>query len=89
MPYKWPVPALLQASLMLRLALDAAPHNFQLMLSLMHCLEALGAGSMALELYKRCDIKPTFPDPLLFSVSVLRSSTLWWWVAASPVQELH
>jgi len=64
----WPVPALLQASLMLRLALDAAPHNFQLMLALMHCLEALGAGSMALELYKRCDIKQIQHETLSYVV---------------------
>ena len=64
----WPVPALLQAALMLRIALDAAPHNFQLMLALLHCLEALGAGSMALELYKRCDIKQIQHETLSYVV---------------------
>ena len=64
----WPVPALLQAALMLRIALDAAPHNFQLMLALLHCLEALGAGSMALELYKRCDIKQIQHETLSYLV---------------------
>ena len=64
----WPVPALLQATLMLRIALDAAPHNFQLMLALLHCLEALGAGSMALELYKRCDIKQIQHETLSYVV---------------------
>jgi hypothetical protein len=64
----WPVPALLQATLMLRLALDTAPHNFQLMLALLHCLEALGAGSMALELYKRCDIKQIQHETLSYVV---------------------
>ena len=50
------------------MALDAAPHNFQLKLALVHCYECLGAPRLAYELYKRCDIKQIQHETLSYMV---------------------
>ena len=53
----WPFKPLIAAALSLRMALDAAPHNFQLKLCLLHTYLCLGAPAAALETYRSCDVK--------------------------------
>ena len=64
----WPLPPLLAATLALRMALDASPHNFQLMLALMQCYLCLGAPGLAADLYQRLSIKYIQHDTLAYLV---------------------
>ena len=54
---QWPLQALLRATLGLRQALAASPHNFQLALALISCYLCLGASASAVALYRRLKIR--------------------------------
>ena len=66
--WAWRPGPTLHAALCAKVALNAAPHNFQLALSLMQIYLCLGLPASALEIYRACDIKQVQHETLSYLV---------------------